>query len=92
MACTPGVPAKSVRLTGQQLRGAFPDSIGASMTEAPVGGSGGKRVRRAVLPQMPPQEEVAPQPAVEVLDQTAGPATHRRLPCTISTHSGVTPS
>src|SRR5208337_1539199 len=29
--------------------------------------------RQVVLAQLPPQEEVAAQPAVEVLDQTAGP-------------------
>src|SRR5208337_4509144 len=29
--------------------------------------------RQVVLPHLPPQEEVAAQPAVEVLDQTAGP-------------------
>ena len=29
--------------------------------------------RQVVLAQLPPQEEVAAQPAVEVLDPTAGP-------------------
>src|SRR5512135_3444116 len=73
----PRVPQKfqpvSVRLTRQQLRGALADPTGVFTAEVPAVVQEELQQRQVVLPQLPPQEEVAAQPAVEVLDQTAGP-------------------
>ena len=63
----------SVRLTRQQLGGTFPDSTGVVTAQVPAVVQEELQQRQVVLPQLPPQEEVASQPAVEVLDQTAGP-------------------
>ena len=68
----------SVRLTRQQLGGTFPDSTGVVTAQVPAVVQEELKQRQVVLPHLPPQEEVAAQPAVEVLDQTAGP---RRNPC-----------
>jgi len=62
----------SMRLTCQQLRGTFPDSTGVFTAQVPAVVQEELKQRQVVLPQLPPQEEVGSQPAVEVLDQTAG--------------------
>ena len=73
----PRVPQKfqpvSVRLTRQQLRGALADPTGVFTAQVPAVIQEELKQRQVVLPQLPPQEEVAAQPAIEVLDQTAGP-------------------
>ena len=81
----------SVRLTRQQLRGAFPDSTGVFTTQVPAVVQEELQQRQVVLPQLPPQEEVGPQPAVEVLDQTAGPHNPSGELLHVSTHSVITP-
>ena len=63
----------SMRLTRQQLRGTFPDSTGVCTAQVPAVIQEELKQRQVVLPQAPPREEVASRPAVEVLDQTAGP-------------------
>ena len=73
----------SVRLTRQQLRRTLADSTGVVTAQVPAVVQEELKQRQVVLPQVPPQEEVAAQPAVEVLDQTAGPhnSTRARTSC-----------
>ena len=47
---------------------------------------------QVVLSQLPPQEEVAAQPAVEVLDQTAGPHNPIGELLHVGAHAVITPS
>ena len=82
----PRVPQKfqpvSVRLTRQQLRGALADPTGVFTAQVPAVIQEELKQRQVVLPQLPPQEEVAAQPAVEVLDQTLARTTRSESSCT----------
>jgi hypothetical protein len=71
--------AESVRLTDQQLCGTFPESTGLFTARVSAVFQEELMQRQVVVPQLPPQEEVASQPAVKVLDQTAGP--HNLIGC-----------
>ena len=62
----------SVLLTRQQLRGTLADSTRVFTAQIPAVVQEELKQRQVVLPQLPSQEEVGSQPAVEVLDQTAG--------------------
>jgi hypothetical protein len=70
---------ESVRLTDQQLCGTFPESTGLFTARVSAVFQEELKQRLVVVPQLPPQEEVASQPAVKVLDQTAGP--HNLIGC-----------
>ena len=73
----PGVPQEvqpvRVRLTRQQLRGALPHSAGVLAPQVPAVVQEELEQRQIILPQLPPQVEVVPRPAVEALDDAAGP-------------------
>ena len=49
----------SVRLTRQQLGGTFPDSTGVVTAQVPAVVQEELKQRQVVLPQLPPEEEVA---------------------------------
>src|SRR5271166_4141307 len=70
-ACTPGVPASERAAHPSATPRGFPDSTGVFTAQVPAVVQEELQQRQVVLPQLPPQEEVGPQPAVEVLDQTA---------------------
>src|SRR3954469_3110594 len=61
-----------VRLTRQQLRRALSHAVAVLAPEIPAVVQEEPEQRQVVLTQVPPQEEVAPQAAVEVLHQAAG--------------------
>ena len=61
----------SVRLTRQQLGGTLADSTGVFTPQVPVVIQEELKQRQVVLAQLPPQQEVDAQPAVEVLDARA---------------------
>src|SRR5512135_2604609 len=91
--CTPEVPASE--------RAAHPsatpqdscrDSTGVFTAQVPAVVQEELKQRQVVLPQLPPQEEVAAQPAVEVLDQTAGPHNPIGELLHVGTHAVITPS
>src|SRR5208282_1490747 len=79
-------------LTRQQLRGTLADSTGVFTPQIPAVVQEELKQGQVVLPQLPPQEEVASEPAVEVLDQAAG--THHSIGelLYVGTHSVITPS
>ena len=92
----PRVPQKfqpvSVRLTRQQLGRTLADSTGVVTAQVPAVIQEELKQRQVVLPQLPPQEEVAAQPAVEVLDQTAGPHNPIGELLHVGAHAVITPS
>jgi hypothetical protein len=63
----------SVRLTRQQLRRTSADSTRFIPAHLTVVVQEELKQCQVVVPQLPPQAEVASQRAVKVLDQTAGP-------------------
>src|SRR5208283_2007724 len=62
----------SVPISRPQLRRTLADSTGVLTAQVPAVVQEELKQRQVVLPQLPPQEEVASQPAVEVLDHAAG--------------------
>ena len=82
----------SVRPTRQQLRRTLADSTGIFTAQVPAVVQEELQQRQVVLSQLPPQEEVAAQPAVEVLDQTTGPHNPIGELLHVGAHSVITPA
>ena len=81
-----------MRLTRQQLGRTLADSTGVFTAQVPAVVQEELKQRQVVLAQLPPQEEVAAQPAVEVLDQTAGPHHPIGELLHLGTHAVITPA
>src|SRR3954452_14769810 len=82
----------TVRLARQQLRGALPHSLGVFAPEIATVVQEVLEQHQVVLPQLAPQEEVIPKPAVEVLNQAAGANHMSRQLLDVGTHPVITPS
>ena len=72
----------SVRFTRQQLRRTLADSTGLFTAQVPAVIQEELKQRQVVLAQLPPQEEVAAQPAVEVLTKLLALTTRSESSCT----------